>query len=798
MKKALYLLLSLLLVAALVCSCAPQPEPTPAPGPTPGPTPTPGPNEEGGGGNEGENDPPEPEPFSDPIDPANVVYNTVEYPYTDEDGAIHIAYQDVYTIDLSDNELDSIASETVTSTVCGETTPDTHVVTIDKASGKVTAVGCGTAQVVTMRGVLSFVVEPAPINLLFVSGQSNAEGAQASSASVSSADYAKYFKRSPDRMAYFTYTYHGLDCTSNENTMRTPPSFVVKTLKWGNEARYSSYKNGPNVTTLCDPLSNFGNVGFCAALASEWIEQTGERVWVVNASHGGHPINNFIPLGEENAPELRYNDYEQAKAVYALAMQTMENEVAAGHFTLHHMVYYWCQGESDSGCRDDYYLDAFETMHTHFMNDVVYHRGQEDEKTLEFCGLVTVRSCKDNSGNSLSELYMIGPRIAQYEMNDTKTGPLANVYVVSNCTEAWVDKDENVVNYLTAKYGSAEQFKDIFGYNMPTTMKQMHPEIHYAIGGQNEVGMDMAKNSLLILNRLNPADSYRVSYTDEQTDVSVRLLGLDGYTELTSVQVDTRFMSGYVIPRITPLYRSVDGVTMVSETAGATFDLDRLVIDPTVCPKSVTFTVSLHGKFLAKYTLPIVYASFFSQGGPVQFAVGGGDLAENPERSMVDIPGQPKSDWDAGYLNYATGKFTVFTVYDSDSWLHMENETKWTSNWHGGFMGSGYLIASSSPTTMPNEDVGFRYTVTRNGVLNLRVEALNANLQSFKLCVWLNGEPQSEVYTVSKRLTTLDDLNEFLSEVVLEVETGDEVVLCFTNTADGVSQATCLPYVFYD
>ena len=73
----------------------------------------------------------------------------------------------------------------------------------------------------------------------------------------------------------------------------------------------------------------------------------------------------------------------------------------------------------------------------------------------------------------------------------------------AKATESWIISDKNVEDYFLDVYGSEENFKAIFGYDMPKTLKTVHPEIHYRIFGQNEMGMDAARNTLKFLNYLN-------------------------------------------------------------------------------------------------------------------------------------------------------------------------------------------------------------------------------------------------------------------------------------------------------
>ncbi len=737
---------------------------------------------------------------------------------------VSISYQDIYTLDTREAE---ILSQIVSSTdpLTGEM--DKAVIRLGE-DGVLEAVGVGSAIIKTENGHYEINVSPATINMLFLSGQSNAEGAHASTAPVVSSDYGAYFKRSPDRMAYYTYTYHGLDVTDAESTGRTPASFVVKTLQWGNETRYSSYKNGPASTTLCDESSTFGSAGIGGALAAEWINQTGERVWLVNAAHGGHPIQNFLPSDYAydpdmniEVPEERYNDYEQAVAVFNLAMLTMRNEVEAGHFVLNHMVFYWLQGESDSSTNDLYYIEQFDRVYNSLQEDVYFEKDEFGFKGIDFGGLIAVRSCKDNSGNSQAELYMTGPRLAQYEIAASTDSRFYDVHFVSNATESWTGSDENVVNYFLSRYGSAENFKAIFGYDMPTTRAQLHPDIHYAIYGYNEIGTDAARNTLMILNEMGAAD-YELDYADLTAETDIRLVGMDGYSPLEKISIEASTNIGYVIPMVTPLYRTAEGITLASETDGYIFEDFRLGVDKSytgTLPGEVTFSVYLgtadeYGTWLQRYTMPVEIVASLARGTEVQYALYGGDLAENPDREYRVY--FSCDDWQRGWMSYETGSFTRFDYFNSsNSWWYTTGDTLWGSGstFHGAYnAGQGFGLSGDSGSS-----AAIRYRATMDGVVRPYFESLSSAKHDFDMAIAVNGyivwpatankvnytdhggwfhyysgKNTDGTVNAAETATTLAAVNAALADCYLRVKEGDEVMFLLERV-DGASNTVAMP-----
>ena len=732
---------------------------------------------------------------------------------------VSISYQDVYTFS---SPVLSIENENVDSkdVLTGE--KDSHVL-IKSAENEIYATGTGTALVHTADGYYNVRVGAATINMLFLSGQSNAEGASAAGATPDEnnkyayADYGKYFLRSPDRMAYYTYTYHGLDITAEESTGRTPASYVVKTLKWGDNTRYSSFSNGPSVTTLCDEGSTFASAGVGAALTAEWIKQTGERVWLVNSAHGGHPIQNFLPLGSEgvgDVPAARYNDYEQAVAVFQLALQTLQNEIKAGHFTLNRMAFYWFQGESDSSSNDLYYLEQFDRMYSHLQQDV-----QINGKSLDFGGLFTLRSCKDNSGNSQAELYMTGPRIAQYEIGADNSGEdnsYRNVYVVTNATERWTTTDEDVKAYFLDMYGSEENFKSIFGYDIPDTRAMMHPNIHYAIYGQNEMGIDAARNTLMILAEQNEGDKTLkgLDYVDLKRETTIRLVGVDGYTDLKEISIDVSKNIGYVIPQVSPVYRMARGLTLVSETAGYVFDQFRAGVDKSyegTLAEEITFSVYLGGKWLQRYTLPVKLVSSIMLDSDVIYSQYGGDLAENPERETKIYS---KGSWNRGWIDYTDATLHLFDYYNTENgWYYTTGDGLWGEGgkpFHGAYSSQGLALSGAT-----GSGAAIYCEAKINGVVTPYFDVLDTNLGDAHIAIMVNGyivwpetaarlnyDEHSGWYHAyngdaeGETQTTAAMINEALADCKINVKAGDKIAFVFERVSS-VCNMTVLPGLQY-
>lgn len=707
--------------------------------------------------------------------PDSLTY-VVEYPYTDRQGVIHITFQDTYTFK---SEAIEITEQQVSSYKTGTDVKDDAVLTIK--DGAVYASGCGVANVKLADGsVKCVVVHASPINLLFLTGQSNGSGDPPSADCYEKGEYQKYFINSPKTMAYYTWTGQGLSIYSASD-------YVTNTLVWDK----MSVKNGcvPSVLTEENYTGSFANFSVCAGLAYEWIKETGERVWIVNASHGGQPIHCFKPSEDGTVVD---NDYYQAITVFNLALDTLYREVDAGHFTLNHMAYYWFQGEGDSTNTYDYYYKAFAQMHEAIQEDVVYkHNGVE--KRLEYCGYFTIRS----GGNSVTELYMTGPRLAQYTAANQLTGAYKNVYLATKATENWIISDANVKNYFLNVYGSNDNFKAIFGYDIPEALTTVHPQIHYRIFGQNEMGMDAARNTLKFLNYLYPERAYRLSYELDTEKPELTIVSLDGYNEIKDVlYFDAGRMEAHVIPYITPVWRTVEGLSIKVLTEG--FEVDGFkIISKNQSAKEIKIEIYLGDKLLDTRTFKIAYKSSFADNKPLIVNYG---TSLYPDRRFEKY----LEGWDAGFLTYSTKEFEVYNKVEENGWLY-DGNSLWSG--HGGFyVTNGMKIGAVNNDLTKSGTLGIRYTAGKAGTVKISATSFGSTLGSFYVAVFVNGEKvwptggtnpaDKSGWQLFSTSANADTINNMWKDITIKLDEGDTIVFAVARYETN-PQATLYPSVEY-
>ena len=353
------------------------------------------------------------------------------------------------------------------------------------------SVGTGTALVCLIspdqnqKIMIQIEVCAAPLTLIFVAGQSNAEGATA----TQSENQRRYSVACPEGKVYSTYVPpDNLAASYNITGINFPEScsasnaedFIPGALAGTSEELSVSgkpidYKKNTLTAT------GKGKTGMDSALAYKWHMLTGDKVWIVNASWGASSITSWIP-GEKL--------YERTEAVYDLAYNTYQAEIEAGHYVAGDQLLFWLQGEQDVYMDIEAYESHFAQMYQGFLKDYDY---------LDGIGVVMVRSSVESCMGE-DELQMTAPRTVQYAAGRNKK--YRKLYVVSNVNEQWLT-DESVKSYFQNKYGSQINQKDYpirQAIETPTSVADVHPNIHYYQIGHNENGFDAAASMYHILH----------------------------------------------------------------------------------------------------------------------------------------------------------------------------------------------------------------------------------------------------------------------------------------------------------
>ena len=435
-------------------------------------------------------------------------------------------------------------------------TLDRSVVKYDGVAKKLIATGIGTAKVVIGDKLHEVTVEPAPISLFLMIGQSNMAGADGNKNQSVITEAGQVYSTFGVQGASWANSY-GLNGLQTLSTT-TAPNFVASALA-GDGSHIN--RNGTTTNLSVYPLDalsegGIGKPGIDSGFAYEWTKNTKEKVWLVNAAEGGTSITTWVPSG---------SNYKQAVALFQAAQATLADEIAAGHYTLSYMGYLWCQGCADRVQTADWYVENFTTMHEQLKQDLSYDfGGTTGRRTLESANMILVRACGTDGANSQNDtkvkeyhtykdLEMTGVRVAQYYMANSNASAYQDIHMVSNLGDSFVYWDDaktqcNVKQIFEARYPNGLDYTTHVGVlTMPEDELDVHHTIHYSQLGYNEVGREAARN---LFYRLNPTAQPDVTET-------VKLLAWDGYTDLAG-RTDTAILTEAqtVVPVTYPLYRS--------------------------------------------------------------------------------------------------------------------------------------------------------------------------------------------------------------------------------------------------
>ena len=464
-----------------------------------------------------------------------------------EGDAIVLKYDDRY--DLSGKTVEVIDAGIPTSFQVGfgvpEYTLDAAVITIEDDT--LIATGTGSA-FLKIDGLLhEVIVSPAPISLILLIGQSNMQGSEGNE------DQSIIC---PDGMVYSTYG-DRYNMTVSNATNYAPSALTGAGSLLNVNGSTEKLEEWP-VYLLNE--KGVGKKGPDSGFAYEWVQQTGEKIWVVNAAHGGSAISSWQSSGD---------NYKEAIALFSACQETLKQEIAAGHYTLSHMGYFWCQGCADASMTAEQYVNKYLTMHENLKSTLAFDHDDDRSTDLivfEFAGIIPILygaesyragTYQDKNNYTYYESFELlrfnGPRVAQYWM--TSNPDLPDIWNVCNIGENWVwmpDNTNGVSDYFNAHYENGRvdyqtQVEQDEAWYTPTTPKDVHDSIHYNQIGYNEVGREATRNALILLGDIPEPD----------VEVTVEFLAWDGYTRLTEINPSTTGKSStLVVPYVSPVWKS--------------------------------------------------------------------------------------------------------------------------------------------------------------------------------------------------------------------------------------------------
>ena len=336
---------------------------------------------------------------------------------------------------------------------------------------------------------LKITVKPATLSVLYIAGQSNAEGWCSSNTG---------YRRNESVACLEGEIYSTYAATSKAKeisgiifpeicTEENASDFVAESLRSSNSI------SGKELRYSLDALTEKGKgkTGLDSGLAYEWNRLTGDKVWVVNTAWGGTSIDKWLPGGTY---------YERSTAVNELVRKTYQAEIDAGHYTTGDSLLFWLQGEADKRKTAEEYYNSFEKM----------YNIMTEKLQLDGFGIIMVRS-DEGSRTNKDDISMSGPRIAQYAAGSSRV--LSDAYVVSNVNEQWVT-DMQVEKYFLKKYQSGKLTYPIQEgpVELPDSVSDVHYDIHYSQIAHNENGITAADGMYSVLYKRNETVSPEISW----------------------------------------------------------------------------------------------------------------------------------------------------------------------------------------------------------------------------------------------------------------------------------------------
>ena len=357
-------------------------------------------------------------------------------------------------------------------------------------------------------------VKPAKLTLMYVAGQSNAEGLCSRNTgyrldeSVACKEGTVYSTYAPTNSSSTSIT--GISF-SNYCTQNNSEDFVAGSLT-GDKSISGKKLNYPLGALTTDGL---GKTGPDSGLAYKWNELTGDKVWIINTAWSGTSINTWIPGGTY---------YERTMAVASQVRKTYLAEIESGHYTAGKTLLFWLQGEADKSKTAEWYYDSFVTMYD----------AMQQNLQLDGFGIIMVRS-DEGTCNNADDISMSGPRIAQYAAG--RSEELEKVYVVSNVNEQWVT-DAQTRKYFSAAYpgGYLSYPMHSVSSGLPASVSQVHNDIHYSQIAHNENGITAAYGMYAAIYETDKADDIEIFWKNRQGEQITALVADKGEDE-TAVPV---------------------------------------------------------------------------------------------------------------------------------------------------------------------------------------------------------------------------------------------------------------------
>lgn len=382
--------------------------------------------------------------------------------------SISLYYDDYFDLSqISEGKITvEITDQQVTSKIVGSQDADNAVIYYHKDKNCLIAVGTGTATVTVNDISYQVTVTSAPISLFMITGHSIGAGQTGVAAqSVLCAD----------GQAYSMYGVKNVE----DYVSGTGIGFAAPQKPKG-IAAFSS--------------TGEGTIGEGSALAWNWNNLTGEKVWVLNAAVGGTCLSEWIKGAEA---------YENAVKLFQYAQNVLTAEIAAGHYRLKDMgiIYH---SAANFAYKNVVYTDEsgqqwYDSMWSGFKADLAMDmNGDGAKETVQALGLVPI----------WNNLTVGSDKPANYAM--AASDAYKDIFMASAAGKSWLkkeglEKDFPEINYQT--HGEA--------VTKPADPMYLFSDgVHYVQSAYNALGLDIANNLFAFFRKVEAPVSLQLVQTD--------------------------------------------------------------------------------------------------------------------------------------------------------------------------------------------------------------------------------------------------------------------------------------------
>ena len=373
---------------------------------------------------------------------------------------IELYYDDVLTLNALGCSKVEINEQNPTSKIVGSQDTDNAVLYYHKERKALIAVGTGTAVLKADDKTYTVTVTAAPISLFMITGHSIGAGQTGVAAQSVLCD---------DGQAYSS---HGAGYV---------PEYTP-----GTGIGFSAGMKPENIDAFVS--MGDGTIGEGGALAWQWNNLTGEKVWILNAAAGGTCLNEWAKGGTV---------YENAVRLFRYAQNVLKAEIEAGHYRLKDMAIIY-HSSANFAYKNVTYTNKdgefwYNSMWNGFKSDLAMDmNGDGTKETVQAMGMVPIWTNDAFHDDKGAVYYMAA--------SDT----YKDMFMASLAGKGWLD-----INTFNKTFPEINYQVHSGEIESPANPMYMFSDgVHYVQAAYNALGIDIANNLFSYLRKVEAPESF--------------------------------------------------------------------------------------------------------------------------------------------------------------------------------------------------------------------------------------------------------------------------------------------------